>query len=63
MVRYCRLLNVFKAFSCKIRDLHMFSRSDIKVTEGFSVIGNVPVTTRILINYSTADFFSSEPLI
>ena len=41
----------------KIRDPHMFSRSGIKVTEGFSVISNVPVTTRIAINYSTEDFF------
>ena len=32
MVRYCRLLNVFQAFSCKIRDPHVFSRSGTKVT-------------------------------
>ena len=32
------------------------------MTEGFSVISNLAVTTRIAINYSRADFFSSESL-
>ena len=36
MVRYCRLHNVFEAFSCEIRDPHVFSRSSINVTEGIS---------------------------
>ena len=62
MVRYCRLLSVFKAFSCKIRDPHLFNRSGIKVTEGFSVISNIAATTCIAINYSRMDFFSSESL-
>ena len=62
MVRYCRLLSVFKAFSCKIRDPHLFNRSGIKVTEGFSVICNIAATTCIAINYSRMDFFSSESL-
>ena len=59
MVRYCRLFNVFKAFSCKIRDPHVFSRSGTKVAEGFPIISNLAVTTRITINYSRVDFFSS----
>ena len=33
MVRYCRRFNVFEAFSCKIRDPHVFSHSGIKVAE------------------------------
>ena len=57
MVRYCRLFNVFKAFSCKIGDSHVFSCSGIKVSEGFPIISNLAVTTRITINYSRADFF------
>ena len=40
----------------------MFSHSGIKVTEGFSVISNIAVTTPIVINYSRVDFFSSESL-
>ena len=40
----------------------MFSRSSIKVVEGFSIISNLAVTTRITINYSRANFFSSESL-
>ena len=32
------------------------------MTEGFSVISNLAVTTRIVINYSRAYFFSSESL-
>ena len=35
----------------------MFSRSGIKVAEGFPIISNFAVTTRITINYSRADFF------
>ena len=35
----------------------MFNRSVVKVVEGFSVISNLAVTTRIAINYSRADFF------
>ena len=56
MVRYCRLLNDFKTFSCKIRDPHVFSHSSIKVTEDLFVISNLAVTKRIAINYSRADF-------
>ena len=33
MVRYCGQFNVFEAFSCKIRDPHVFSHSGIKVAE------------------------------
>ena len=58
MVRYCRLFNVLKAFSCKIGDFHVFSCSGIKVLEDFPIISNLAVTTRITINYSRADFFS-----
>ena len=36
----------------------MFSRSGIKATEGFSVISNLPATTRIAINYN--EFFSES---
>ena len=57
MVRYCRLFNVLKAFSCKIGDSHVFSCSGIKVSEGFHIISNLAVTTRITINYFRADFF------
>ena len=57
MVRYCRLFNVFEAFSCKIGDPHVFSRSSIKVAECFPLISNLVVTTRITINYSRENFF------
>ena len=53
-----RLLNVFNVFFCRIRDPHLFSRSGIKATEGFSVISNLPATTRIAINYN--EFFSES---
>ena len=33
----------------------MFSRSGIKVAEGFPIISNLAVTTRIKINYSRAE--------
>ena len=62
MVRYCRLSNVLKAFFCKIGDPHVFSRSGIKVVEDFPIINNLAVTTRITINFSRADFFSSGSL-
>ena len=62
MVRYCRLFNVFEAFSCKIGDPHVFSCSGIKVVEGFPIFSNLAVTTRIKINYSRANFFSSGSL-
>ena len=57
MVRYCRLFNVFKTFSCKIGDPHVFTHSGIKVVEGFPIISNLAVTARIVINYSRVDFF------
>ena len=57
MVKYFRLLNVFKALFCKVRDPHVFNRSVVKVVEGFSVISNLAITTRIAMNYSRADFF------
>ena len=57
MVRYYRLFNAFEAFSCKIGDLHVCSRSGIKVSEGFPILSNLVVTARITINYSRADFF------
>ena len=62
MVRYCRLFNVFEAFSCKIGDSHVFSRSDIKLAEGFPIVSNLADTIRITINYSRANFFLSESL-
>ena len=52
MARYCRLFNVFKAFSCKIGDPHVFSRSGIKMAESFPIIINLTVTTHITIDYS-----------
>ena len=60
MVRYCRLFNVFKAFSCKIRDPHVFSCSGIKVAEGFPIISNLAVTTHITINFSRVNFFLKQ---
>ena len=57
MVRCYRLSNIFEVFSCKIGDPHVFSCSGIKVTEGFSIISNLALTTRITINYSRAIFF------
>ena len=57
MVRYCKLFHVCKAFFCKIADPHMFSRSDIKVAEVFSIVSNLAVTSRITISYSRANFF------
>ena len=57
IVTYCRLLNIFKAFFYKIRNPHVFSYSNLKVMEGFSVISNLADTTRIAINYSRADIF------
>ena len=35
----------------------MFSRFGMKVAEGFPIIRNLAVTTRITINYSRSDFF------
>ena len=49
MFRYCRLLIIFKTFSSKIRHANVFSSSGVKVTEGFSVISNLTLTTRIAI--------------
>ena len=51
------MFNVFEAFSCKIGDPHVFSRSGGKVLEGFPIISNLAVTTHLTINYSRADFF------
>ena len=51
MVRYCKVYNVFKAFSSKIRDPHVFSRPGVRVTEGFSAVSNIwirAVTARLL---------------
>ena len=47
MVQYCRLLNVFKAFYCKIGNPHVFRWSGVKVTKVFSVIRDYAVTKRI----------------
>ena len=41
MVRYYRRINLFKAFSHKIRDSHVFKYSGVKVVKGFSVISNL----------------------
>ena len=62
MVRYCRLLDIFKTFSCKIRDPHVFSHSGVKVTEVYSVISNLVAATRIAIKYSRVDFLSQVNL-
>ena len=43
-------------FSCEVRDPHVFSRSGINVTEGFSVISNLAVTTRIAIKIRYIDY-------
>ena len=47
---------VSEAFYCNIADPHVFCRSGIKVLEGFSIISNLAVTTRITIIYSRAIF-------
>ena len=65
--RWSDLVDCFKflrrfLFSCKIADSHVFSFSDIIVVEGFHIIINLAVTTRITINYSRANFFSSGSL-
>ena len=52
----------FEIFSCKIGAPHVSSCSGIKVTEGFSIISNLVVTTRITISYSRANFFWSSSL-
>ena len=57
MVRYCRLFNVFEAFSSEIRVPHVFSSSGIKVEEGFSVLRNLAVTIPLTITYFIANFF------
>ena len=62
MARYCRLLKVFETFSCKTGDHNVFSHSGIRVTEGFSIISKLAVTTRVTKNYSRATFFSSGSL-
>ena len=38
----------------------MFKCSGVTVTEGFSTVSYLAVTTRIAINYSRVDFLSSE---
>ena len=40
-----------------IEDPHVVSRSGIKMAEGFPIISNPAVTTRLMINYYRADFF------
>ena len=60
MARYCRLLNTFEVFFCKIGGPHVFNHSGMKVVEGFSIISKV--TTQITINYPRVNFFSSESL-
>ena len=62
MVRYCRLINVFEAFSCKTGDPHEFNCCGIKVEEDFFVISNLAVTSLITINYSKVNLFLSESL-
>ena len=46
---------IVQAFTCKIRDPHVFSCSGIKVTGGFSVISIVAATTPIAIIYTYSD--------
>ena len=50
-------LTFFEAFFCKFSDPHVFSRSGIKVTEGFSIISNL-----MLLHYNDklfqSEFFS-----
>ena len=50
----------FEMFSCKIGAPHVSSCSGIKVTESFSTISNLVVTTRITISYSRANFFLKQ---
>ena len=57
MVKYCKLINVFQTFSCKIRYPNVFSGSGIKVMEYFSVISHVAVATLIATYHSGVDFF------
>ena len=38
MIKYCRMLNIFKDLSCKIGDPHLFSYSFVKGADVFSVI-------------------------
>lgn len=40
MIRYLKLLSIFKAFTCKIGNPHMLSRSGVKVAEDCSIISN-----------------------
>ena len=60
--KYCRLLNAFKTFSCRINDPGMFIHAGVNVLEGFSSISELAVTTSRAINYSRVNFFSSESL-
>ena len=55
--KYCRLLNAFKTFSCRINDPGMFIHAGVNVLEGFSRISELAVTTCRAINYSRVDFF------
>ena len=57
MFRYYRLLNVFKVFFCKIRETHVFNHSGVKDTDSSAVISKLAVTTRIVINCSSTNFF------
>ena len=52
----------FLRLFCKTGDPHAFSRSGIKVAEGFSLISNLAVTTLIRILFRSQFFFSSESL-
>ena len=60
--KYCRLLNVFKVFSCRVNDPPVFIHSGVKVLEGFSRISKFTVTTRIAISCSRVDFFLNSIL-
>ena len=50
-------LTFLRRFPVRLENPHVFSRSGIKVAEGFPIKSNLAVTTRITINYFRAGFF------
>ena len=59
MVRYCRRFNVFEAFSCKIRDPHVFSHSGIKVAESL----HLDLKISFSLQYCKSFYSLSKPLV
>ena len=54
MVIYCRLFNIFEAFSWWTPCVQWLW---YKIGEIFSIISNLAITTRIMVNYSKLNFF------